>query len=64
MPSTTPDCSAWYSSENAITCGIAPSERMLASSTFELWMRIFRPLKSATWCSGRFALITSKPLSQ
>ena len=61
VPSTTPVCSAWYTSEKAITCGNAPSVRSFASSTFDDWMRIFSPLTSAGVRSGRLAEITWKP---
>src|SRR5512132_142188 len=34
-PVDDPVCKAWYTSEKAITCGIAPRARICASSTFE-----------------------------
>src|SRR5215475_8267484 len=45
-------------------CGMAPSWRICASSTFEDWMRNFSPLKSSGSRSGLLALISLKPLSQ
>ena len=63
MPSTTPVCIAWYTSDAAITCGNAPSARICASSTFDDWMRIFMPLKSAGFFIGRLPAIVWKPLS-
>ena len=64
VPSTTPVCSAWYTSEKAITCGSAPTARICDSSTLDDWMRIFRPLKSSGVFSGLLAEKDLKPLSQ
>ena len=47
-----------------MTCGTAPSAFISASSTLEDWMRILRPRKSSVVCSGEFADMILKPLSQ
>ena len=54
---------AQFRSLGAITCGIAPSARICASSTFDDWIRIFMPLKSAGFFIGRLPAIAWKPLS-
>ena len=47
-----------------MTCGTAPSAFICASSTFEDWMRIFRPSMSSGVLIGLLADMTLKPLSQ
>ena len=64
VPSTTLVCSAWYTSEKAITCGIAPSERTSSSSTFGRLDAQLHALEVSRFFSGLLAENCLKPLSQ
>ena len=64
-PSTTPCCSATYSSENLICCASAPTLCMMSTVTASGGVRIFRPFKSSGLSSGRLLLLIWRmPLSQ